>query len=45
MHFEYPLGGANQGRREISCVPDVVIHAMKKDLGVLKHWLKQAELI
>ena len=45
MHFEYPLGGANNGARELKCTSDIVTRAMKKDLGVLRYWLKESQLI
>lgn len=45
MHFEYPLGGANHGSKELDCSPEVILLAMKKDLGVLKYHLKEASLI
>lgn len=39
MHMEYPLGGAEHGKREISVNPQVVYDAMKRDLdNVRKKW-------
>jgi len=40
MHFEYPLGGAENGHRDLTVNPEVVINAMKKDLAILKGFLK-----
>jgi sugar phosphate isomerase/epimerase len=40
MHFEYPLGGAETGKKELTVNPEVVINAMKKDLMILKGYLK-----
>ena len=36
MHFEYPLGGAERGRYELSISPAIIVSAMKKDLAFLK---------
>jgi len=44
LHFEYPLGGAEHGHRTLTCVPQVVTQAMKRDLGLLRHWLAEAGL-
>lgn len=33
LHLEYPLGGANKGKAEISVSPEVVYAAMRKDLN------------
>jgi len=40
MHFEYPLGGAENGSQVLAVNPDVVIKAIKKDLLRLKGFLK-----
>ncbi|UTA66362.1 sugar phosphate isomerase/epimerase [Emticicia sp. 21SJ11W-3] len=40
MHFEYKLGGAENGAKTITVEPGVVTSAMKKDLMVLKGWMK-----
>jgi sugar phosphate isomerase/epimerase len=40
MHFEYPLGGADQGAKTISIPKEKVIKAMKQDLATLKSWLQ-----
>lgn len=39
LHFEYPLGGANSGKYEITLSPKEVIDAMKRDLKRLKGYL------
>ena len=36
MHFEYPLGGAEHGARELSVDRKVVMDAMKRDLEVFR---------
>jgi sugar phosphate isomerase/epimerase len=36
MHFEYPLGGADQGSKTISIPPEKIIQAMRQDLETLK---------
>ncbi len=43
-HFEYPLGGANRGSRELTENSEVVLSAMRKDLATLKLWLRDARL-
>lgn len=44
LHLEYPLGGADQGKRELTIPTSDVIEAMKRDLGVLKDWLREEGL-
>ena len=39
MHFEYSLGGAEHGNREITIEGDEVIASMKRDLQVLRSML------
>ena len=41
MHFEYPLGGANHGSREITIPKREVVAAMGRDLSILRGWLKE----
>ncbi len=41
MHFEYPLGGADRGIREITIPKREVVAAMRRDLGILQGWLKE----
>lgn len=44
VHFEYPLGGADGGKRTITLSREEVFAAMKRDLARLRGWLRQAEL-
>lgn len=44
LHFEYPLGGADAGKREISIDRTEVYTAMKRDLAELRGYLKAASL-
>lgn len=39
MHFEYDLGGAENGAKVISIDKKEILMAMKKDLTLLKEWL------
>lgn len=39
MHFEYDLGGAENGLRNIKMDKNHIISAMKRDLALLKTWL------
>ncbi len=41
LHLEYPLGGAEHGRTQLSIGKEMVIEAMRKDLTTLRTWLKQ----
>jgi len=45
MHFEYPLGGSEHGDRELTMKKEDVLAAMKKDLDVLKNYLKETGLV
>jgi L-ribulose-5-phosphate 3-epimerase len=40
IHYEYPLGGADQGAKNISMPKEKVVEAMKKDLLQLRTWLQ-----
>lgn len=42
LHLEYPLGGAEKGRNEISVDQQVVFDAMKKDLTTLQQLWQDA---
>lgn len=44
IHFEYPLGGANNGKTKLTMPQDEVLSAMKRDIGRLKGYLKEAAL-
>ncbi len=42
LHLEYPLGGAEKGKSELSVEEEVVFTAMKKDLSTLQKIWKDA---
>ncbi len=44
IHYEYALGGAENGATEITLPRDQVLAAMRKDRQTLTNWLKQAGL-
>ena len=44
LHFEYPLGGANEGKRTLTIPREQVFSAMRRDLRQLRSWLKEASL-
>ncbi len=44
QHFEYPLGGANDGKTNITAPQTEVFAAMKRDLGTLRRQLTLAGL-
>ncbi len=44
MHFEYPLGGVENGARSIRIDRTQVVTAMRRDLLRLKEWLREAGL-
>jgi L-ribulose-5-phosphate 3-epimerase len=44
LHYEYPLGGADHGNRELSISQAELKKAMKADLVQLKAWLDKAGL-
>lgn len=39
IHYEYPLGGADSGRNQITIPKEEVLNAMKRDLNTLKSLL------
>lgn len=45
IHYEYPLGGADQGAKALTMKREEVISAMRKDLITLKRYLKEASLV
>jgi sugar phosphate isomerase/epimerase len=45
VHYEYPLGGAENGSSEITLKREDVISAMSKDLATLKQHLQEAKLV
>lgn len=44
LHFEYPLGGAEHGAKQINIDQKIIFEAMRKDLLLLRTWLKEAGL-
>jgi sugar phosphate isomerase/epimerase len=44
VHLEYPLGGAEHGKRQLTVDKERVTEAMRKDLSTLRTWLKQRSL-
>ncbi len=44
IHFEYPLGGAEGGKRSITLPKEEVFAAMKRDLQQLRTYLREASL-
>jgi sugar phosphate isomerase/epimerase len=44
MHFEYPLGGADKGDNKLTVEKSTVISAMRKDLALVKNWIREAQL-
>lgn len=44
LHFEYPLGGADGGKRKITMPREEVFAAMKRDLAQLRGYLSKAGL-
>jgi len=42
LHLEYPLGGAEKGKSNLSVEPKIVFEAMKKDLAFIHQLWKQA---
>ncbi len=45
VHYEYPLGGAENGASKITVAREVVFDAMKRDLQLLKKYLGEAGLV
>ena len=44
LHFEYPLGGAESGSTSLKVDRTAVVTAMRKDLSLLREWLRDAQL-
>lgn len=44
LHIEYPLGGAQNGAAKLTIPKEQAIAAIKKDLALLKTWLKENDL-
>ena len=45
MHFEYPLGGAENGNKELTIKKEDVLAAMRRDLTTLRKYLKESGLV
>lgn len=45
LHFEYPLGGAENGARTLTIDQREILAAMRKDLNALTGWLREAQLV
>jgi L-ribulose-5-phosphate 3-epimerase len=45
LHTEYPLGGIENGARKLTMEKSQVLATVRKDLGTLKGWMRQAQLI
>ena len=44
LHFEYPLGGAEGGARRLTIDRSRVLEPIRRDLELLRRWLRQAGL-
>lgn len=44
LHFEYPLGGADKGKTKLTIEREKVTDTMRRDVGILKAWLMEANL-
>jgi len=44
VHFEYPLGGADTGARKLTIDRSRVLAPMRRDLEMLRRWLREAGL-
>jgi L-ribulose-5-phosphate 3-epimerase len=44
LHFEYPLGGADNGKTQITIPKEEVFAAMKRDLTQFRSYLKDAAM-
>ncbi|MFQ6035629.1 MAG: sugar phosphate isomerase/epimerase family protein [Sedimentisphaerales bacterium] len=44
LHLEYPLGGAEKGAKQLTIKKEEVLAAMRRELKVLRGWLRQADL-
>jgi sugar phosphate isomerase/epimerase len=45
LHFEYPLGGADTGKKQITMAREEVLNAMKRDLSLLQGMLRDAGIV
>ncbi len=44
IHFEYPLGGAQEGNKQLTVPAEEVLAAMKRDLQTLRTMLREANI-
>jgi L-ribulose-5-phosphate 3-epimerase len=44
IHYEYPLGGAENGKRQLTMSREQILAAMKKDLDYLRNALRESGL-
>lgn len=44
LHLEYPIGGAEHGARQLTTDKEEITKAMRKDLSMLRTWLKRRSL-
>ncbi len=44
LHYEYPLGGADQGSKAPTIAHEQIWTAMRRDLNLLRAWLREAGL-
>jgi sugar phosphate isomerase/epimerase len=45
LHTEYPLGGVENGNKTLTMDKEKVLASIRKDLNILKGWMRQAQLI
>ncbi len=45
LHFEYPLGGANDGKTTLTLPREEVFQAMREDLRQIRAYLREANLV
>ena len=44
LHYEYPLEGVDEGSRQTPRNPERIYAAMRKDLDLLRTWMREAQL-
>jgi L-ribulose-5-phosphate 3-epimerase len=45
LHYEYPLGGAENGAKKLTMEREAVLDAMRRDLATLKRYFTESDLI
>ena len=45
LHTEYPLGGAENGAKTLSLEKSKVLATIRKDLGTLRGWMREAQMV